>query len=903
KARYGLAGDQLPDLSLLDRVDALDAILVTHAHTDHTGALELVTARYPDTPVFATPPTIALTRVLHQDSRRIMRTRLEEEGELPLFDDVAVSRLISAFVQVPFNSRLPLGAGLVAVFYPAGHIAGAAMISLESDEGRVLFSGDLSFSPQRTVGSAKLPPLEPDVLILESTYGGRLHANRAVQERRMVEVVQEITQAGGKVLIPAFALGRAQEILLILSEFQRQGRLVQVPIWADGMVRAICQVYSSFSDLLPLSLQEQNASFFTGSIRPVQTNEQRNALVWQSDPAVIVSSSGMLAGGPSLSYARALAGQPQHAILLTGYQDEEAPGRRLQEMAERGRGTLWLGKDKVDVQCRLGTYSLSAHADEGQLLSMVETLNPAHVILVHGDESARTSFTQALEERKRIVHIPQAGQSLQFSFAPTTPASKKVPASIRSPQTPVIVRDLWKTVAETTGGYFQIDELARAWWGNDFAQTGLDRLAAALAEDDLYFTPDPRRPELFRARPPEQIDVILQRRSRMIELAHLPGQWVSLRGAGNESRLVCCISLAREYFEVENDEGGIERAWPEDLLVVYGADKPEKTGVLLPGSGPLSGFMEPNQALVLANSAFPPAARLRKAGYRLNDHVLTLTFDFPDVARERFVDQISGLEEASAWRVEITPEANQGALFALVRELLPSDCQIIKGPALYRQNRQVAATISGLPTGESRSLAAAQERFRQESGFDLNISFAQASPTPLPKLVSAAAASPLEINAAYAVIKSALAGSTLYRTSLKGAEIMLSFISAQVGQRYQAEIGALSRQVGWLLVINPQPNQGAILEAAQMILSKAGIAILKGPGIYPERAEVVVAIANPPEEDQLADLLITFEEQTGFRLVLNSTTPAASLIGGPARQPLPEQVISIPTARIRLRRF
>ena len=160
KARGGLAGDQLPHL---DAIEKLDAILVTHAHTDHTGALELVVGRFPGVPVYATAPTIALTRVLHQDARRIMQSRLDEEGELPLFDDVAVQRLMDAFVPVPFKTRLALGEGLAATFFPAGHIAGAGMLGLESDEGNLLISGDFSISPQRTVDGARPPAFRPDV--------------------------------------------------------------------------------------------------------------------------------------------------------------------------------------------------------------------------------------------------------------------------------------------------------------------------------------------------------------------------------------------------------------------------------------------------------------------------------------------------------------------------------------------------------------------------------------------------------------------------------------------------------------------------------------------------------------------------------------------------------------------
>ena len=163
KAHAGLAPDQLPGLSLLEAGPAtLDAILVTHAHTDHTGALELVLERYPQVPVYATAPTLALTRVLHQDSRRIMQTRLEEEGELPLFDDLAVQRLVAAMVPVPFHTRLPLSDQLSATFFPAGHIAGAAMVGLECAEGRLLISGDISITPQRTVDGARPPAFHPD---------------------------------------------------------------------------------------------------------------------------------------------------------------------------------------------------------------------------------------------------------------------------------------------------------------------------------------------------------------------------------------------------------------------------------------------------------------------------------------------------------------------------------------------------------------------------------------------------------------------------------------------------------------------------------------------------------------------------------------------------------------------
>lgn len=797
KSYWGLAADQLPALSQIESGSGkLDAILVTHAHTDHTGALELVVERYPDVPVYATAPTLALTRVLHQDARRIMQSRLDEEGELPLFDDVAVQRLMSALIPVPFKTRIPLADGLAATFFPAGHIAGAAMIGLESDEGRLLISGDVSISPQRTVDGAQPPAFHPDAIILESTYGGRLHSNRAVQERNLIETVAQVTAADGKVLIPAFALGRAQEVLLILNEYQRRGELPPVPVWADGMVRTICQAYPSFGEALPLALQEQNSQFFNERIRPIANSEQRNALIWNPGAAIIVSSSGMLAGGPSLSYARALAPKPQNAILLTGYQDEESPGRRLQELTERGSGSIRLGKDKVDVQCRLGTYSLSAHADEAQLISLTETLNPEHVFLVHGDASARESLEKALSQRGRIVHLPRAGQTVELKVERKSRFQK--PDSTDDP---------------------------RAHWN-----------------------------ELSR-----------QRREKMSEFADAVGKWILIKG--DDAAAGLCLALESDHLWLEVAPGLGQSVYPESVLAVLGETPPADLSALQPRPVRTT-IMEPNQAMAVANGTFPSAARLRKSGYRLADHVLTLTFDFPDAAGEHYADLISALREETGWQVEITPETNQAALNALVRELQPKGWQIVKGPAIHRDQKYVAVSLAPFSflNGDIDEIC---DQFYEISGWKLDVTEGSqpASVSAIPN------GGQMEINAAYAHIKSALEGSTLYRTSLKGDEIVLSFISRQVAERYQEQLNVLASQTGWRLVVNPQPNQGAILEVARALLAKAGFSIAKGPSIFLEKAEVSVVLAGSPEAEKMTGVAESFISETGFRLVVTSQTP------------------------------
>ncbi len=957
QTRWGLSGEALPHLA---SIDSLDAVLVTHAHTDHTGALELVVARFPKCPVYATPPTIALSRVLHADARRIMQTRLDEEGELPLYDEVAVEKLLSAFVPVPFRTRLPLGEKVAATFYPAGHIAGAAMIALDSTEGRVLISGDVSVSPQRTVDGLKPPAFHPDILILESTYGGRLHANRTTEERRLVERITQVTGAGGKVLIPAFALGRAQELVEILSAFRRTGDLPNIPVRVDGMVRAVCGIYSQFPEVLPLAMQERGAVFFDEFTRPVESAAQRNALVWEPDPVVIISSSGMLAGGPSLSYARALAGHPENAILLTGYQDEESPGRRLQEQAERGSpgATLKLGKDVVDVRCQLGTYSLSAHADEGQLISLVETLDPAATYLVHGDAPARASLAQALAERGRIVELAHAGQSFERSFrASPTAGARRAPARSRPSGSQPVLRTLWLESAAPGGNYFTVGELARAWWGNDAHTT---EMRAALDQDGEYFELDERG--LVRARTQEQIERTERRVAQMCALAAEDaagpvGELVLLQEAQGSWRVARIASAARDHLLVE---GEATPHYPEEILERFGkmagdldvnavdtrAATIATTALLAPGAVrtlddmlpgasiveraaaalalvragaqrtpdgylmPAPVLMEPNAALAFARGLFPADARLKRAGYRDAGGELVLTFDFPDTAVRRFADTLAQIERQTAWRVRVEPEANQAALAALAREVLPGDWEIVKGPSIYREEKRVALTAR---SGGS-DLAAALDKYLEISGYTLGVTVLQpadgASRAPAPptdRVPRGTGAPPasmpegdgamMEINSALDLIRRTLAGSTLYRTSVKGSEIVLAFISPQVGERYGADIAELARTTGRPLTLYKQPNQNAMVAVMLKLAAQAGWSIVKGPSIHMDRGEVRVALAAEPDAAARDQVATEFLDQTGYRLAVEATAAPAA----PAAPK--EESVAIPIARIRITRY
>src|SRR5918997_227567 len=429
--RVDRAVDRLPDLAFLED-KRLAAIFVTHAHADHIGALPLVHQRFPHVPIYASQATMRLMEVMLADALKVMSRRATEELEIPLYDEALVASTLRALRALPIGGTITVPELPEVTLHTsrAGHVAGALMLGFDTPAGRLVVSGDVSVAPQRTVLGATLPSLRyPDLLVIESTYGTRLHPNRQAEEQRLALAVAEGV-ARGHVLIPTFALGRAQEIILILRAAQRDGLIPAFDIWVDGLVRRVCAAYATIPEALRPGLAKQirdrGRVFFGKTVQPVETPTQRTALLG-GPPCCIISSSGMLTGGPSAWYARRLADRQEASILITGYQDEEAPGRRLMQLAERGEGTLTLEGVSVPVRCRVAQYSLSAHADGAELAGVVQGLAPRAVALVHGDQDARAALAARLREHG-TVYLPRDGAALdvrarQRSFAaPHAPA-------------------------------------------------------------------------------------------------------------------------------------------------------------------------------------------------------------------------------------------------------------------------------------------------------------------------------------------------------------------------------------------------------------------------------------------------------------------------------------------------
>lgn len=363
----------------------VDEILLTHAHVDHSGMIPWLVSRYPVT-VHGTYPTKEVGRLLMLDSIKVAKS----EGYAEPYDSKDVDETMAHFAVERFNKPFEIG-GTEVVPRMAGHIPGATMFEVKSEQ-TILFTGDIHTAETRLVPGAAVP--KSDILVVESTYAGREHPPRKDVEDALISKVKEIVERGGQAILPAFAVGRTQELLMILEK-------TGLNIWVDGMGRKVNRIYAKSRDYVtsePL-LKRACLRAFT-----VETNADR----YRSDRAdVIVTTSGMMDGGPVLGYVERVKNDPKSGILISGFQVEESNGHRLLTS-----GQLEINGVLEKVNCEVARFDLSAHAGHSELVQFINRSDPERVILVHGDGEKRGLLEEALDGRK--VYMPKKGEKLVF---------------------------------------------------------------------------------------------------------------------------------------------------------------------------------------------------------------------------------------------------------------------------------------------------------------------------------------------------------------------------------------------------------------------------------------------------------------------------------------------------------
>lgn len=422
----------------------IDAVIITHAHIDHTGYLPRLVKLGFDGPVYTSNATADLLKILLPDSGRLQEEEADYRNRhnltrhapaLPLYDEQDARDALK-LIRPCSNNGLPvdLGGGFVASFLIAGHIIGASLVLVEMKGGvapaepsadalangnsiRFLFSGDLGHYDQPIIKDP-MPPPACDYLMVESTYGDRLHGD-IDSATQMARIINEAADRKGPILIPAFAVGRTQEVLYLIRELEDEGRIPVLPVVVDSpMAAQATQVYSRWNE----EHDEEYASILAGKRHPLRTRSMTTAASREESKRIndmrgariIVSASGMMTGGRVLHHAIRILPQENATVIFVGYQAAGTTGRRIQE----GAREVKIMKQMVDVNCHVERVEgFSAHADWKAVLRWLEGLPaaPKKLFTTHGEPEAAAAMAQHIRERFGWnVEVPHYEESVEL---------------------------------------------------------------------------------------------------------------------------------------------------------------------------------------------------------------------------------------------------------------------------------------------------------------------------------------------------------------------------------------------------------------------------------------------------------------------------------------------------------
>lgn len=400
---------------------SIDAVMLTHAHIDHTGWLPALVRDGFSGPIWCTPATEDLCRILLPDAAHIQeedarfankRRSSRHDPALPLYTAADAQRVLDLLQPQPFDQPFEPGEGIDCQFTPAGHILGAASIRIGNDVTSVLFTGDVG-RPVDPVMRAPAPPLPADHVVTESTYGNRVHAEGDPIDE-LAEIVNRSARRGGTLLIPVFAVGRAQTLLHLLSRLRAAGRIPDVPVYLDSpMAVNTTELFCRHLD--EHRLTEAECQQMCDGVEFVRTVEESKRLASVRGPMILLSASGMLTGGRVLHHLERIAPDHRNTVLLVGYQ---AAGTRGEALAAGAQSIKMFGQ-YVAVRCDVARIDgLSAHADAEELSSWLANLPiPPHgASIVHGEPAAADALRRRLrDELGWDSTIPNHGDTIEFS--------------------------------------------------------------------------------------------------------------------------------------------------------------------------------------------------------------------------------------------------------------------------------------------------------------------------------------------------------------------------------------------------------------------------------------------------------------------------------------------------------
>lgn len=411
---------------------AIDAVVLTHAHIDHSGYLPRLARDGFRGPVYATHATFDLLTLLLPDSARIQEEDAEYANRkgfskhhpaLPLYTEADARAALKLVRGVGYAEPVSLGGGMTVRFIPAGHILGSGFVEMEINEPggtpfKVLFSGDLGRYGEPILNDPS-PVGETDYLLVESTYGDRRHEQVNPKER-LAAIINDAVERGGKVIIPAFAIGRTQLLIYYLRELEDEGRIPVLPVIIDSpMSASATRFYAKHKEDHDIDMQRlaeggRNA-LATRNFRLVIGRDESKTLNALRGPAVIISASGMATGGRVLHHLEHGLPDKRNTVILVGYQAEGTRGRKLQE----GAREIKIHGEMIPVKARIEVVgSLSAHADSAEIMRWLREFKrpPRTTFVTHGEPAAAAALRRAIEEQLgwRAV-VPHYGETVELS--------------------------------------------------------------------------------------------------------------------------------------------------------------------------------------------------------------------------------------------------------------------------------------------------------------------------------------------------------------------------------------------------------------------------------------------------------------------------------------------------------
>jgi len=410
--------ESLPDFAAAGTVP--QAILATHAHLDHTGSLPVAMRHFPSAPVFLTEMTARLAEAMLHNSVNVMTSQRDEKGiqEYPFFSHGEIDGIVERWVETRPGRDSEVLPGVRVSWFDAGHIPGSAGIRIRSGGESVFYTGDVQFEDQCFCRAAEFPRDPVDVLIMETTRGATdrcQHFTRAAEIERFARVVNETFEEGGSVLVPVFALGKTQELLLMLHEAKERGLIDEmVPVHLGGLGTKLTQIIDRFGGKIRRNRPELELLRDTG-VR-LRGRKKRGPLVPEPGAIYALSSGMLMENTTSNEFASRFVDKERNSMCFVGYADPESPAGSALATPRGGDLVLDHRRPPVQLNCRVEKFDFSGHATREQLLEYAVALNPRTIVLVHGDGDALDWFRESLarEAPESRILIPPPGERVEL---------------------------------------------------------------------------------------------------------------------------------------------------------------------------------------------------------------------------------------------------------------------------------------------------------------------------------------------------------------------------------------------------------------------------------------------------------------------------------------------------------